>query len=96
MSEAPIHPNQEEDDRPWERPGNTRRDAAPHRANILLVVGNIAILVGLASCCFGIMSIPGLVIGILGFTMAGHDLRLMRSGRMDPDGRRDTRNARNV
>jgi hypothetical protein len=95
MGEAPVHASEEEADRPWEKPWGVRRDAAPHRANVLLLLGNIALGMGLASCCFGVISIPALAIGILAFAMAGHDLRLMRAGVMDRSGRRDTRNAPN-
>ena len=42
-----------DDPRPWERPGAVRRDAAPHRANLLAVLGRLSLAFGLRSLSSG-------------------------------------------
>jgi hypothetical protein len=93
MGEAPIYLSPEDDDRPWEQPGSTRRDCAPHRGDLLLLLGKIGILCGFASLCLGFASIPGLGIAVLVWAMARHDLILMRVGLMDRAGMMNTRDA---
>ena len=79
-----------EDVRPWELPGNVRRDCAPHRALLLSLLGYAALALALGSV---FLAVPALVAAPLGWAvrrMAEHDLHEMRWGRMDPEGRRRT------
>jgi hypothetical protein len=77
-------------DRPWEQPGNVRRDCLPHRGGDLLFLGNVARwcgLLALISCAPALIAFPlGLVIHSLG----ERDLRRMHAGMMDPQGRPQT------
>jgi len=84
--------DEDPDDRPWDQPGiGFRRDAEPHRGGFVLGMGIASIVAGpLAFCCsiFGmIVTIPGLVMGIVAWRMANTDLKKMESGEMDPRGR---------
>ena len=82
-----------DDDRPWERPGALRRDYEPHRGHWLVLLAWLALGFALCSLClipFTLFSIP---LGAAVARMAGHDLRQMEVGRLDPGGRAVTERA---
>jgi hypothetical protein len=97
--------------RPWEVPGNVRRDRVPHRGLLLTVFGGAALFCGFAAFFLMVpalisglaaapmfsgfavlyLMVPALIampLGIAVARMARRDLDRMRSGAMDPDGRR--------
>ena len=78
------------DVRPWEVPGNVRRDAVPHRGPLLGVLGVAALFCGFLSVLLAVPALVALPLGLAVRRMADHDLHEMRRGRMDPEGRRET------
>jgi hypothetical protein len=81
------------DPRPWEESGAVRRDVAPHRSNVLLLLATVALVLGLLS--FGLV-VTGWAAVPLAFAVEGlaqGDLKEMEAGRMDPNGRKDTERA---
>jgi hypothetical protein len=96
------------DDRPWERPGAVRRDCEPHRAGLVLLLGNVGLAFGLAGCllvcCNPFLtlvvilpcSLVGLPCCLTAWVMAQKDLRLMTAVAMDRAGLRRTEKARSV
>jgi hypothetical protein len=89
-----AHPDPS-DLRPWEQPGEVRRDVEPHRAGLLGALAQAALLCGLLSCCFIFTAPVGLALGVTVWALAAHDLAGMRAGLVDPAGERDTRFAVN-
>ena len=72
--------------RPWDQPGQVRRDCEPHWGDLLMLLGAISLGCGLLSC----LVVPALVGVALGFTvleMARRDLNRMGAGQMDPAGK---------
>jgi hypothetical protein len=76
--------------RPWEAPGNVRRDFEPDRGLLLLALGGASLLFGFATVFLAVPALVALPLGIAASHMAAHDLHQMRLGRMDPRGRRWT------
>jgi hypothetical protein len=74
--------------RPWEKPGNVRRDFDPDRGLLLLALGGVSLLFGFATVFLSVPALLALPLGIAASRMAAHDLRQMRLGQMDPAGRR--------
>lgn len=64
-----------DDDRPRRRNG---RDLAPHRGQLILILGILSLFVG------------GIFTAIPAWIMGNHDLKEMREGRMDPEGESNT------
>jgi hypothetical protein len=90
-------PADDADDRPWERPGEVRRDCEPHRGAFLQTLGALSAVPGtLAVGCFFALpvSMPAAMLALgLGGTawfLARRDLREMQGGHRDPGGRRAT------
>jgi hypothetical protein len=83
-------------ERPWERPGTVRRDGEPHRGNLLLGLGGLAVLSGGLSVGTALPGLIGLPLGIAVWVLAERDLVKMRSGLMDPGGLQDVQNARRL
>jgi uncharacterized membrane protein YccF (DUF307 family) len=79
--------------RPWELPGNTRRDCETHRAQLLSLLGGTALACGFLSVGLVAPALVAVPLGVAVWRMSEHDLRAMRRGRMDPDGRRGTARA---
>jgi hypothetical protein len=87
MSEPKPEPGTREDDfRPWELPGNVRRDCAPHRGEFLLLLARVAEVFSIFFL-FVIPAVIGLALGITVWILVRHDLRLLQKGLMDPAGR---------
>ncbi len=84
----------EEDERPWERPGmSMRMDAEPHRGSLVLTLGILSLCSLPALCCgvFGaVFAVAGLGCGITAWVLGRKDLRKMTAGAMDPGGRSTT------
>src|SRR5262249_34087079 len=70
--------------RPWEEPGAVRRACAPHRANLLAVLGKLSLALGLLSALFGVPLLVGLPVSLATVLLAGLDLERMAAGAMDP------------
>ena len=71
--------------RPWELPGGFRRDAEPHRAEVLLFLERVnGVLV--AAALFVVPVALTLPFALALWWLARRDLRMMRAGRMDPRG----------
>lgn len=78
--------DEELDDRPWEKPGQMRRDYESHRGGLLLFLGTASVVcsaLSLCAFCLGVVSVP---LGATTWVMAESDLKKMRSGDMDPAG----------
>jgi hypothetical protein len=82
----------DEEDRPWELPGGVRRDCTPHRSNLLILLGSVALVFGVLSCVLlpALVAIP---LGLACWVLVERDLARMRKGQMDPGGRRATEEA---
>jgi hypothetical protein len=80
--------------RPWDQPGAVRRDVAPHRANLVAVLGQCSLAFGLLSFLFGFPLLVGLPLSLVTVILAGRDLERMAVGAMDPQGRETTERAR--
>jgi hypothetical protein len=81
------------DPRPWEQPGQWRRDGLPHRGRLLAVLGDVASLGAILGWIIVVPAPVGLVLGAVVWLLARRDLRLMASGLIDPAGRELTRGA---
>src|SRR5262245_18375415 len=80
--------------RPWELPGEVRRDRVPHRSRFLLVLGIVALFLSIPTFPF---VLPGLIRSALGaavWHLANQDLHDSRRGLMDLDGEAATSDAR--
>jgi len=83
----------EEDDRPWDRPGSAfRRDLEPHRGGLILTLGIISIVIGLpfSACCQGfglVFAVAGIALGITAWVLGQRDLKKIDTQAMDPRGR---------
>jgi predicted Zn finger-like uncharacterized protein len=67
-----------------------RRDLAPHRADTVLTLG----IVGLVLTFVHIVPLAGLICGIIAWAMGNADLAEMRAGRMDREGESRTNGGR--
>jgi hypothetical protein len=89
-------PNAVTEPRPWEEPGQWRRDGVPHRGRLLnglAVAAAVCAVLGWGLC---LPAPVGFGLGVLVWLMARRDLRLMEAGLMDPAGRELTETARRV
>jgi hypothetical protein len=84
----------EEDDRPWQKPGAVRRDCEPHRGEFLLTLGKISWALAWASLCTVISGLIADLLGVVVLLQVRHDLKRMKAGQMDPAGQSDARRAR--
>jgi hypothetical protein len=72
-----------------------RRDCEPHRAALIVTLGNVSAIVGaLGLCTFGFAAAISVPLGALAVAMANRDLEKMREGRMDPAGKSPTQTGR--
>jgi hypothetical protein len=72
-----------------------RRDWVPHRARLILTLGNLSLLCGgLSLCTAGIGCPVSVVLGLTAWALAQQDLEEMRAGRMDPAGQARTESGR--
>lgn len=72
-----------------------RRDGEPHRGKLWYTLGTLSAVAGsLSLCLFGLGALVSIPVGVLVVFLASRDLRLMRDGRMDPQGRRLTEDGR--
>jgi hypothetical protein len=78
---------QHEDERPWEQPGAVRRDCEPHRGTLLVLLGAVGATVGALGIVLFLPAVVALVLGIITYRGAKHDLAEMKAGRIDPSGR---------
>jgi hypothetical protein len=83
-----------DESRPWERPGAPPRpDWEPHRGALIYPIGLVSLLLAVPSLCgsmclpFTVAGVIGLALGVTGWVMAHHDLRLIEEDVMDPEGR---------
>jgi len=63
------------EDRPLSPRRGHRRDATPHRGQLILILGILSIVTGL-----------GVILGPIGWILGSHDLKEIRAGRMDFEG----------
>ncbi len=85
-----------EEERPWEKPGQVRRDCEPHRSPLLLLIAKAALVCSLLSICLFIPAFIGFPLAIFAYTLAKRDLRCMENGTMDPAGARQAGRARDA
>jgi hypothetical protein len=75
--------------------GFRRRDQEPHRSRLVGTLGQISLLAGGLSLCLPVLGqLVSLGTGIPAWVMANHDLEMMRTGLIDPDGRVETENGK--
>jgi hypothetical protein len=82
--------------RPWEQPGAVRRDVAPHRSNLLVLLANVALLLGLSSFCLVVTGRAALPLALTVEWLAQRDRERMTAGTMDPRGRHDAERAQEL
>lgn len=78
---------------PWERGGVVRRDAEPHRGDLLHVLGDLAFMLALVSFLLGPLVLVALPFGVVVRVMASRDLDRMASGVTIREGENQTRYA---
>ena len=80
---------------PWEQPGCFRMDCEPHRGELLRGAGRAVLILGVVSLLpLGFLLAPLAVpLGVATWFLAVSDLRKMRQGLMDPDGKNLTTGA---
>jgi hypothetical protein len=98
-----------EDDRPWERPGAVRRDAEPHRGQLLQLLGVAGLMCGFFSPLGGLVAVlnyplaivaSSLIVGlglstvVVVLVLSARDLRQVRARLMDRAGGRLVAEAR--
>jgi hypothetical protein len=84
------------EERPWERPGQVRRDCEPHRGPLLLFLAKASLVCSLLSLCGGIASFVGLPLSVIIYALAKHDHRRMKIGLLDPTGAWETAQAQKI
>jgi hypothetical protein len=90
MSDFEEHLAFARDIRPWELPGNIRRDCDPHRALLLSLLAVVSFSCGFFSVFLVVPALIAVPLGLAVRRMSEHDLHEMRWGRMDPEGRART------
>lgn len=85
-----------EEERPWEKPGQVRRDCEPHRSSLLFLMARTSLVCGLLSLCLCFPALVGLPLAVLAYTLANRDLGRMEDGTMDPAGASQARRARDT
>jgi hypothetical protein len=70
-----------------------RRDCAPHRGNVLAVLGNLSLALGVLAAVFGVPFVVGLAVSVFTEVVAEGDLARMATGAMDPCGREQVASA---
>ena len=76
--------------------GRTRRDALPHRGELVSRLGGYALFWGYLAICLGVLAVlVALGCGLSAWWMARHDLAGMDAERIDPAGREATEAGRN-
>jgi hypothetical protein len=86
MTEQPFGTELDEEVPPWEARGLLRRDCAPHRGNVLVLLGSVALVCGFAAICLGVPGLLGLPFGLGVYALGQRDLEQMKAGHMDPRG----------
>jgi hypothetical protein len=84
MTDADHQP--EGDPRPWEQPGQYRRDCTPHRGRLLRGLGDAWGVCGMLSFCLLVPGLLAVALGAAVWALGRRDLEAMRRGRMDPRG----------
>ncbi len=85
MSEEPTM--ETDDDRPWEQPGEFRRDCEPHRGPYWMWLSRASRILSLFGPCFPPLMLLCPVVAVVALVMMRGDETEMRRGRMDPAGR---------
>jgi hypothetical protein len=83
----PDPPPDAGDPRPWEQPGAVRRDAAPHRGELLRLLATISLAFSAAGVLFLVPALVGVPLAFRVSSMASRDLDRMGGGQLDPRGR---------
>jgi hypothetical protein len=87
-------PPPDADPRPWDQPGAVRRDVAPHRGNVLVLLAEVALAVGASSFCLVWTGPVAVVLGWVVHGLARRDLGKRWAGAVDPRGRAQALRAR--
>ena len=82
-----VKPGDQDDERPWERPGAVRRDCEPHRGRLLRALGLTSLVLAALGVALVIPALVALPLGVAVWAAARRDLRRMAAGAMDPGGR---------
>jgi hypothetical protein len=84
------------DPRPWDQPEAVRRDVAPHRSNLLVLLATVALALGLSSFCLVVTGWAALPLALAVDWLAQRDLERMTAGTMDPRGRAEAERAQEL
>ena len=66
--------------------GPRRRDTAPHRGVLILVLGILSLVFTVLSMCYGLGVLVGLPLGITAWVLGSGDLRKIKNQEMDEEG----------
>jgi hypothetical protein len=80
----------EVDYRPWEEEGEVRRDCDPHRGGVVLTLGIAGLVLAVPTFCCPVVALAGVGMSVAAWILGHGDLRRMRRGVVDPDGRGST------
>jgi hypothetical protein len=90
------HGNNEDDDRPWDQPGQERRDCLPHRGESLFNWANVGFFCNFFSLCCFPATIFGMPLCLFIIIQARLDLAEIASGTRERAGEDSTRMARDA
>jgi hypothetical protein len=76
---------------PWERPGAVRRDAEPHRGDLLVGLADLAFIMTMLSFVLLLPLLIAVPLAVVARVLAGRDLDHMGSGHTDREGEHRTR-----
>ncbi len=75
-----------EDDRPWEQPGEFRRDCEPHQGPVLLWFSKTLRILALFGACLPPLVLLYPIFAVVALVLIRADETEIRHGRMDPEG----------
>jgi len=88
-----VAADEADDYKPWEEPGEFRRDCVSHRGPLLARLVWFSYMCCIAAFCFAVPAVVGILLAVTVIIMAGRDLREMGAGRLDPRGEGQTEDA---
>jgi hypothetical protein len=80
--------------RPWETSPQLRRDLPPHRGYVLKTIATIVVLLSAVTGPCILLAFLAIPPALLLWWAAAHDLARIRTGRLDPHGKKETAEAR--
>jgi hypothetical protein len=75
-----------EDDRPWEQPGQFRRDGEPHRGPFLSISTEVILSLAVFGLCIPPLALLCILLALVALFLVRADETEIDTGRMDPEG----------